>query len=82
MIRTILMTGGTGMIGQALTKKLVEKGYRVIILTRRPQTGPVHENISYALWNIEKQEIDGQAVQQADHIIHLALPHGLNFNRP
>jgi uncharacterized protein (TIGR01777 family) len=31
---TVLITGGTGMIGTALTKLLSERGYEIIILTR------------------------------------------------
>jgi len=33
-MQTILITGGTGLVGTALTKMLVEKGNKVIILTR------------------------------------------------
>jgi len=32
---TILITGGTGLIGSALTRLLLERGYEVIILSRR-----------------------------------------------
>jgi uncharacterized protein (TIGR01777 family) len=68
---TVLITGGTGLIGDHLSNMLVSKGYDVIILTRKL---PVHraENIQYALWNVEKNEIDAVAVAKADHIINLA----------
>src|ERR1700689_2959743 len=33
-MRTILITGGTGLIGKALSCLLLEKGYRVIVLSR------------------------------------------------
>ena len=71
-MQTILMTGGTGMVGRALTRLLVDKGYKVIILTRSLPVGDSQDNISYALWDINKQQIDVNAVQQADHIVHLA----------
>ena len=45
-MQTILMTGGTGMVGRALTRLLVEKGYKVSILTRRLPGGVGPENIS------------------------------------
>lgn len=69
-MKTILITGGTGLIGTALTKLLVSKNYKVIILTRSPRSG--EGNISYAAWDINKSAIDVNAVQQADHIVHLA----------
>src|SRR6185503_1856905 len=72
-METVLITGGTGMIGKALTQALTERGFDVIILTRntnnqKPATG----SISYALWDVEKQTIDKTAFAKADHIIHLA----------
>jgi uncharacterized protein (TIGR01777 family) len=73
-METVLITGGTGLVGKELTKKLLEKGYEVIVLTRKlpADNSIVKEGISYAVWNIEKQAIDIAAVQKADHIIHLA----------
>lgn len=71
---TILITGGTGMIGKALTALLLQKGYKIIILTRvMPVQKPVESiGLSYALWNVSKQTIDVKAIQKADYIIHLA----------
>src|SRR5438874_1850397 len=70
---TILITGGTGLIGKAITKALTERGDDVIILTRDAgRLAKKQENISYAEWNIEKQMIDEKAINRADHIIHLA----------
>ncbi len=71
-MKTILMTGGTGMVGRALSRMLVNKGYKVIILTRDIQNMVQAENISYAKWDINKKQIDLQAVQQSEYIIHLA----------
>lgn len=70
---TILITGGTGLIGTALTRLLTEKNYHVIILTRDKNHRPSdNANVSYAEWDIENQTIDIEAIKQADHIIHLA----------
>ncbi|MEO6720902.1 MAG: TIGR01777 family oxidoreductase [Ferruginibacter sp.] len=72
-MQTVLITGGTGMIGNELTKHLSGKGYRIIILTRKmPVSEPKFPNVSYALWDVNKQQIDASAIQKADHIIHLA----------
>lgn len=69
---TILITGGTGMVGHALSKYLVAKGHNVIILTRNAGNKKETAGISYAEWDVKKQQIDIAAVQKADHIIHLA----------
>ena len=69
---TILITGGTGLVGKALTKQLVEKNYAVIILTRSLKDVPTQKNISYALWNVKEKQIDVNAIKKADAIIHLA----------
>jgi len=72
-MQTVLITGGNGMVGKALTTQLIAKGYQVIILTRQI---PKHQNnsmaVSYALWNVIAQTMDIKALQKADYIIHLA----------
>ncbi len=63
---TILITGGTGLVGQLLQRKLVNKGYSVRILTRNPKK----ENEFY--WNIKRYEIDDKVFDNLDYIVHLA----------
>ena len=70
-METVIITGGTGLIGTALTQLLLERGYKVIILSRRPEAGS-NKAVTYAHWNIDTQTIDKEAVQQADYIVHLA----------
>ena len=70
-MQTVLITGGTGMVGQALTNYLIDKGYAVIVLTRsKKKSSRLH--LSYAQWDIEKQYIDPIALGKADVIVHLA----------
>ena len=73
---TVLITGGTGLVGRALTKHLLQYGYKVIILTRDSAkydaSNPFGENVKYAEWNIAKQTIDPEAIEEADYIVHLA----------
>ena len=69
---TILITGGTGLVGNALTKALLSKGYSVIILTRQKDKQSTVPNLSYAHWDIDSMYIDGQIFEQVTHIIHLA----------
>ncbi len=68
---TALITGGTGLIGKQLTNMLVKKGYEVIIMSREEKLG-TQQHVSYAVWNVEQQTIDMDAVNKADYIIHLA----------
>src|SRR2546430_561523 len=67
---TICITGGTGLIGTALSKLLIDKGHQVIVLTRHPRPGS--SNLSYAGWDPARQTIDADAIQKADYIINLA----------
>jgi uncharacterized protein (TIGR01777 family) len=70
-MQTVLITGGTGMVGTSLTQLLLSKGYQVIVLTRKPQVSQI-PNLTYAVWDIEKGYIDPSAIQNADTIVHLA----------
>ncbi len=69
---TVLITGGTGLVGTALTKALEKKGYDVIILTRDPSKYTSAGKVRYAKWDIDKSFIDAVAMQHADAIVHLA----------
>lgn len=72
-METILITGGTGLIGKGLTKVLLEKGYAVIILSRSPgKSISTNPQLSYAAWDIKRQTIDSAAIEKANYIIHLA----------
>ena len=71
-MQTVLITGGTGLIGKSLAKALLAKGYKVIILSRNIARKTATENKTFARWDIKKQQIDIEAVQKADFIIHLA----------
>ena len=70
-MQTILITGGTGMVGQSLTNLLLDQGYKVIVLTRQKKQSS-RTNFSYAQWDISKAWIDPEAIASADFIIHLA----------
>ena len=69
---TVLITGGTGLVGKTLTGILLNEGFRVIILSRQTVTTAHNSNLQYATWNVAEKKIDIPALQQADHIIHLA----------
>lgn len=71
-METVLITGGTGMIGSELGQALLQKGYRVIILSRDADKNKSQEGFEYAAWDIDRQTIDKDAIAAADHIVHLA----------
>ncbi len=64
---SVLITGGTGLVGTAVKSLLEGKGYEVILLTRSktPIKGQAH-------WDINAGTIDATAIAAADYIIHLA----------
>jgi uncharacterized protein len=68
-MKTVLITGGTGLVGSRLTAILQAKGYAVRYLSRR-------RNLTAAVpayaWDYTKNEIDEDAVVGVSHIIHLA----------
>lgn len=63
-MKHIVITGGTGFLGSAITRALVERGDRVTIVSRG--AGPVH-GCSVVGWNSLQQAID-----TADVVINLA----------
>lgn len=68
-MKTILITGGSGLVGRALSDKLIAKGYSVIWLSRERF---VKAAIPRYKWDYQKNEIDEEALQKADIIVHLA----------
>ena len=68
-MQTVLITGGTGLIGKRLSQLLTTKGYKVIHLSRKRRLSATYPAYQ---WNIEKEEIDESALLQADYIITLA----------
>jgi uncharacterized protein (TIGR01777 family) len=66
---SILLTGGTGLIGKTLTAQLLSKGYQVSHLSRKPGNDPL---IKTFLWDVNKGEIDEHCIDGVDLIVHLA----------
>jgi uncharacterized protein (TIGR01777 family) len=65
----ILISGGSGLIGSALTKLLLANGHEVNHLSR----SKLSENgIPTFVWDVEKGEIDDAAFEGVEAIIHLA----------
>ena len=67
-IKTVLLAGGSGLIGTRLREHLESKNYRVINLTRKP----TDQGKGLFHWDPKKKIIDLDAVKQADILINLA----------
>ena len=67
----ILISGGTGLVGTALTRDLLSKGHTVSILTRTPRNS-AEKRLQYITWNEDDELINKDAIQAADYIVHLA----------
>jgi uncharacterized protein (TIGR01777 family) len=64
---TILITGGTGLVGKYLQEILKQKQHTVNVLTRSKTKKP-----NTFFWDVENGIIDDEAIKTADFIIHLA----------
>ncbi|MBL4604732.1 MAG: TIGR01777 family oxidoreductase [Flavobacteriaceae bacterium] len=65
----VLITGGTGLIGQKLSSLLQSKGFEVRILSRHKKSNSQYKTF---LWNVDQHSIDENAFKDLDYIIHLA----------
>ncbi len=65
----ILIAGGTGMVGIALTNLLEKEGYEVRILTRNKR---IIDQVKYFYWDVDNQEIDENCFTNIDGIVNLA----------
>jgi uncharacterized protein len=72
-LATVVIAGGSGMIGRSLSALLISQGYQVIILSRDPNRyRSPSPAMSYAAWNIDDQVADDEPFKKAKYIIHLA----------
>jgi uncharacterized protein len=66
---SVLIAGGTGLVGDRLSQILAQKGYKVMLLSRKKFNNgqiPVYE------WDVDKGTIDENAILRADYVINLA----------
>lgn len=66
---TVLITGGNGLVGRNLAQRFSEKGYKVGLLSRSGEKDTKYSNY---FWDPYRNEIDKEALLNADYIIHLA----------
>lgn len=67
----ILITGGTGMIGTALTKSLLAESHQVWVLTRNPSTADVPDGVTLVRWDGRTSTGWGELASQMDAVVNL-----------
>lgn len=64
-MKTVLISGATGLVGKKITEQLTLRNYTVRRLSRKKEPG-------FFLWNPDKNYIEENAFDNLDAIIHLA----------
>lgn len=68
-MKTVLIAGGSGLVGQRLSELLEEKNYKVILLSRSRN---LNARFPTYQWNLDEGTIHPEAMEQANYIINLA----------
>lgn len=63
-MKTVLIAGGTGLVGQHIKEELQSKGYEVFILSRSPKTS------DQFYWDPVKREIDATILDKVNVLIN------------
>ena len=88
-MNNVLITGGAGFIGSAISLKLIEKGYNVAILDNLLEqihgvdpglTSPLYckvkDKVHFIKGDIRNKSLLEQALEDVDYVIHLAAETG------
>ncbi|MDD5466677.1 MAG: TIGR01777 family oxidoreductase [Anaerolineales bacterium] len=70
----IVISGGTGLIGSALTAKLAQEGHHVTVLSRSPEKHKTHlpADVTIERWDGRTTQGWGAVVDGADAVVNLA----------
>jgi len=68
MAESVLISGGSGLVGKVLTALLIEKGYKVGHISRSASSNP---NVETIVWDLKKKTIDIEQVKKYDYLINL-----------
>lgn len=68
-MKTVLIAGGSGLVGQRLSELLNQKNYKVVLLSRRKN---LKARFPTYQWNLDEGTIDKEAIEQANYVINLA----------
>ena len=68
----LLITGGSGTLGQEITKLAIANNYQVNILTRNKKLVSNNISLKYYYWNPTEEEIDVECFKGVNSVINLA----------
>lgn len=66
----IVVAGGTGFIGSALTRTLTARGDEVVVFSRSPQSGSP-SSVEFRRWSPSRGELDPDALRGVDVVVNL-----------
>lgn len=69
---TILVTGGTGTLGNDLLRAIADRGHQVRVMTRSPERATVPEGVEVVQGDLANGDGVDLAVKGADAVIHAA----------
>lgn len=84
MAKRYLVTGGSGFIGSALVKRLIQDGHRVRVLDDLSRGRPrrlreAEDRVEFVQGDVRDAGSVSSAVQGVDSVIHLAFVNGTEF---
>ncbi|MDX1413951.1 MAG: TIGR01777 family oxidoreductase [Candidatus Promineifilaceae bacterium] len=69
----VLITGGSGLVGQALTHELLNEGHEVTILSRDPQKyEALNPKVNWVKWDGRASDGWGHLMETVDAVVNLA----------
>ncbi len=69
----VVISGGSGLVGRALTDELVGAGHEAVVLSRRPKkVFGLPDRVSVRPWDGRTSEALTQELEGADAVVHLA----------
>ncbi|MCT8266440.1 NAD(P)-dependent oxidoreductase [Afifella sp. JA880] len=72
----VLVTGGTGYVGQLIARHLVGHGFRIRLASRqRPPEGRFSFPFEWVPFELDPQADFGAAIADVDHVVHAAFQH-------
>jgi uncharacterized protein (TIGR01777 family) len=71
-MKSITVTGATGLIGTKLVGALRERGDEVTVLSRRPEAARRQLGVEAIRWEPEAEPAPGEALAGRDGVVHLA----------